>query len=46
VACLTKVFDEADELKRRLAALGWQGWVRSSGGFFLYGSMKPIPDVE
>jgi demethylmenaquinone methyltransferase/2-methoxy-6-polyprenyl-1,4-benzoquinol methylase len=36
---IVKVFYEPAELERRLSELGWQGWVRSSGTFFLYGSL-------
>jgi demethylmenaquinone methyltransferase/2-methoxy-6-polyprenyl-1,4-benzoquinol methylase len=34
-----KVFYEPADLERRLTGLGWTGTVRSSGRFFLYGSM-------
>jgi 2-polyprenyl-3-methyl-5-hydroxy-6-metoxy-1,4-benzoquinol methylase len=34
---IVKVFYEPEKLQHRLAALGWNGWVRSSGRFFLYG---------
>jgi len=36
---VVKVFYEPTALERRLNGLGWSGWVRSSGQFFLYGSM-------
>jgi demethylmenaquinone methyltransferase/2-methoxy-6-polyprenyl-1,4-benzoquinol methylase len=36
---LVKVFYEPADLERRLIGLGWKGNVRSSGRFFLYGSM-------
>jgi demethylmenaquinone methyltransferase/2-methoxy-6-polyprenyl-1,4-benzoquinol methylase len=39
---IVKVFYEPDLLERRLADLGWEGWVRSSGQFFLYGSVTRI----
>jgi demethylmenaquinone methyltransferase/2-methoxy-6-polyprenyl-1,4-benzoquinol methylase len=40
---IVKVFHEPAALERRLLASGWEGWVRSSGKFFLYGSMRPAP---
>ena len=36
---VVKVFYEPEALERRLIDLGWSGYVRSSGRFFLYGSM-------
>jgi 2-polyprenyl-3-methyl-5-hydroxy-6-metoxy-1,4-benzoquinol methylase len=36
---IVKIFYEPADLERRLAGLGWSGWVRSSGNFFLYGSL-------
>jgi 2-polyprenyl-3-methyl-5-hydroxy-6-metoxy-1,4-benzoquinol methylase len=36
---IVKVFYEPEPLERRLAQLGWLGWVRPSGRFFLYGSV-------
>jgi demethylmenaquinone methyltransferase/2-methoxy-6-polyprenyl-1,4-benzoquinol methylase len=36
---IVKIFYEPADLERRLAALGWRGWVRSSGSFFVYGSL-------
>ena len=38
---VVKVFYEPEELQRRLAERGWTGWVRSTGRFFLYGSVGP-----
>ena len=38
---IVKLFYRPGELERRLAEQGWQGSVRSSGRFFLYGSMTP-----
>jgi 2-polyprenyl-3-methyl-5-hydroxy-6-metoxy-1,4-benzoquinol methylase len=38
---VVKVFYEPAVLERRLAELGWRGWVRSTSKFFLYGSMVP-----
>ena len=38
---VVKVFYEPEELQRRLAERGWTGWVRSTGRFFLYGSVRP-----
>ena len=32
-----KGIHEPAQLERQLAELGWSGWVRSSGKFFLYG---------
>ena len=40
---IVKIFYDPAELEQRLAALGWQGWVRSTSNFFLYGSMMPTP---
>jgi hypothetical protein len=37
---IVKVFHEPLALERRLAERGWDGWVRSSGKFFLYGSVR------
>lgn len=34
---IVKIFYEPSELESRLSALGWNGWVRSTGKFFLYG---------
>lgn len=34
---IVKVFYEPSELESRLAALGWSGWLHSTGKFFLYG---------
>jgi demethylmenaquinone methyltransferase/2-methoxy-6-polyprenyl-1,4-benzoquinol methylase len=38
---VVKVFYEPAVLEKRLVERGWQGWVRSTGKFFLYGSMFP-----
>jgi demethylmenaquinone methyltransferase/2-methoxy-6-polyprenyl-1,4-benzoquinol methylase len=38
---IVKVFHQPLALERRLSGHGWDGWVRSSGKFFLYGSMRP-----
>jgi SAM-dependent methyltransferase len=38
---IVKVFYEPLALERRLSERGWDGWVRSSGRFFLYGSVRP-----
>ena len=38
---IVKVFFDPVDLNARLQTLGWEGWVRSSGQFFLYGSLKP-----
>ena len=37
---VVKIFYEPSDLERRLHDLGWHGQVRSSGRFFLYGSLK------
>jgi hypothetical protein len=37
---IVKVFYEPAQLERQLAELGWSGWVRSSGKFFLYGCIS------
>lgn len=39
---IVKVFYTPAELERRLREAGWRGWVRSSGQFFLYGSVTPV----
>jgi SAM-dependent methyltransferase len=36
---IVKVFYEPGALEHRLSELGWLGWVRSSGRFFVYGSV-------
>jgi demethylmenaquinone methyltransferase/2-methoxy-6-polyprenyl-1,4-benzoquinol methylase len=36
---IVKIFYEPANLERRLSTLGWHGWIRSSGQFFLYGSL-------
>ena len=36
---IVKVFYQPSVLERRLAELGWSGWVRSTNKFFLYGLM-------
>jgi demethylmenaquinone methyltransferase/2-methoxy-6-polyprenyl-1,4-benzoquinol methylase len=38
---IVKVFYEPAQLQRRLSDRGWDGWVRPSGQFFLYGSVTP-----
>ena len=38
---IMKMYYDPAELEQRLIALGWQGWVRSTSNFFLYGSMVP-----
>ena len=37
---IVKVFYRPETLERRLNALGWSGWVRSSGMFFLFGQLE------
>ena len=39
---IVKVFYEPSWLEQRLTDCGWEGWVRSSGQFFLYGSVARI----
>jgi SAM-dependent methyltransferase len=39
---IVKVFYTPADLERRLSAAGWRGWVRSTGQFFLYGSLTPL----
>ncbi len=36
---VVKVFREPAVLERALIESGWRGWVRSTGRFFVYGSM-------
>lgn len=42
---VVKVFRHPADLEQRLRDLGWAGWARSSGRFFVYGSFvtKPPP---
>lgn len=39
---VVKIFYDPAELERQLLAQGWRGRVRSSGRFFVYGSVTPI----
>lgn len=39
---IVKVFYEPKSLRERLSALGWQGDVRASGRFFLFGSVVRV----
>ena len=39
---VVKVFYEPESLERRLIDIGWRGCIRSSGRFFLYGSMTLV----
>jgi SAM-dependent methyltransferase len=41
---VVKIFYEPAALQQRLAGLGWRGWVRSTGRFFLYGCVSPLSD--
>ena len=43
---LVKVFYEPESLNDQLLKAGWQGWVRSSGRFFLYGLIEPRTEPE
>lgn len=43
---VVKVFYEPEELERCLGRLDWRGFVRSSGEFFVYGSVRPEPEAE
>lgn len=43
---IVKVFYEPEDLERRLARLGFGGWVRSSGTFFHYGSVTARTQVQ
>jgi 2-polyprenyl-3-methyl-5-hydroxy-6-metoxy-1,4-benzoquinol methylase len=38
---IVKVFYEPANLEQRLSSLGWKGWIRSSGQFFVYGCLTP-----
>ena len=40
---VVKVFYEARPLEARLAELGWQAQIRTSGEFFLYGDARRVP---
>lgn len=37
---IVKVFYEPAVLEQRLRKVGWRGWVRSTGKYFLYGPMR------
>ena len=37
-----KVFHEPERLQHQLRQRGWDGWVRASGLFFLYGSVTCV----
>jgi len=37
---IVKILYEPASLERELSSLGWNGWIRSSGQFFLYGSLR------
>ena len=38
---IVKIFHRPADLMARLRQLGWEGWVRSTGKFFLCGSVSP-----
>lgn len=38
---VVKVFYDPPALERRLAALGWEGGVQTTGEFFVYGCLRP-----
>ena len=38
---IVKIFHEPAVLERKLGGMGWSGYVRSSGRFFLYGCVGP-----
>lgn len=38
---IIKVFFEADSLQKRLKSLGWDGYVRSTNRYFIYGLQQP-----
>ena len=37
---IVKIFYEPEQLEERLSSLGWQGYVRTTGKFFLYGCVS------
>jgi demethylmenaquinone methyltransferase/2-methoxy-6-polyprenyl-1,4-benzoquinol methylase len=39
---IVKIFYDPDRLERQLLEQGWRGRVRSSGRFFVYGSVRPV----
>lgn len=41
---VVKVFHEPADIEHRLHALGWTGWVRPTGRFFLYGCLSAHAD--
>jgi hypothetical protein len=43
---IVKLFHEPEALAHRLHQRGWDGWVGSSGRFFLFGSMTIPFDFE
>lgn len=43
---IVKVFYHPPELEQRLVQMGWQGRVRSTGAFFLYGSLTPDREIK
>ncbi len=43
---IVKVFYEPAILEQRLRKYGWQGWVRSTGKFFLYGCMMKPAKID
>jgi 2-polyprenyl-3-methyl-5-hydroxy-6-metoxy-1,4-benzoquinol methylase len=43
---IVKIFYEPASLEGQLSSLGWNGWIRSSGQFFLYGSLKASRNAD
>ena len=43
---VVKIFYQPAELERRLAAMGWTGWVQRTGTFLLYGSVVAQTSAE
>ena len=43
---IVKVFHQPADLEQRMRDLGWTGWARSSGRFFLYGSLAASDNAD
>jgi len=43
---IVKIFYEPAALEERLRGLGWSGYARSTGRFFIHGCMRPSAPVR